>query len=128
MLTLITRLCWYLMADFSTVKLFLFLCNCKVYFKNLLIKMTYQLMDAGRPSKISHFLTLVPKSLLSWWGLPGGSVVKNPPASVGDAEDTGLIPGSEWSPGEGNGNPFQYSCLEKPWTEDPSGLQSTVTT
>ena len=53
------------MADFSTVKLFLFLCNCKVYFKNLLIEMTYQLIDAGLSSKISHFLTLVPKSLLS---------------------------------------------------------------
>ena len=39
-------------------------------------------------------------------------LVKNPPASSGDARDAGLIPGSEWSPGEGNGNPFQYSCLE----------------
>ena len=43
--------------------------------------------------------------------LPGGSVVKNPPASVGD---TGSIPGSGRSPGEGNGNPLQYSCLENP--------------
>ena len=39
---------------------------------------------------------------------PGGSVVKNPPANAGDV---GLIPGSGTSPGEGNGNPFQYSCL-----------------
>jgi len=30
----------------------------------------------------------------------------------------------EDSPGEGNGNPFQYSCLENPWTEEPGGLQS----
>ena len=42
------------------------------------------------------------------WGFPGGSVVKNPPANVGD---TGLIPGPGRSHGEGNGNPFQYSCL-----------------
>ena len=36
-------------------------------------------------------------------------MVKNPPASTGDS---GLIPGSGTSPGEGNGNPFQYSYLE----------------
>ena len=41
----------------------------------------------------------------------GGSAVKNPPASVGDL---GSIPGSERSPGEGNDNPLQYSCLENP--------------
>ena len=38
-------------------------------------------------------------------------VVKNPPAN---ARDRGLIPGLERSPGEGNGNPLQYSCLENP--------------
>ena len=37
-----------------------------------------------------------------------GSVAKNPPANAGD---TGSNPGSERSPGEGNGNPLQYSCL-----------------
>ena len=42
---------------------------------------------------------------------PGGSVVKNPPANAGD---TGLIPGSGRFPGEENGNPRQYSCLENP--------------
>ena len=41
--------------------------------------------------------------------ISGGCVVKNPPASVGDA---GLIPGSGRSPGEGNGNLLQYSCLK----------------
>ena len=45
-------------------------------------------------------------------GFPGGSVVKNPPANAGDTEDLGLIPGLERSPGVGNGNPLQYSCLE----------------
>ena len=48
-------------------------------------------------------------------GFPGVSVVKNPPANVGDM---GLIPGSGRSAGEGNGNPFQYSCWEIPWTEE----------
>ena len=41
----------------------------------------------------------------------GGSVVKNPSANAGDI---GLIRGSGRSPGEGNGNPLQYSCLENP--------------
>ena len=41
-------------------------------------------------------------------------VVKNPPASGGDTGDTGSIPGLGRSPGEGNGNPLQYSFLEKP--------------
>ena len=41
-------------------------------------------------------------------------VVKNPPAILGDIRDVGLIPGSGGSPGEGHGNPLQYSCLENP--------------
>ena len=44
-------------------------------------------------------------------GFPGDSVVKNPPANAGDSV---LIPGLEKSPGEGNGNPLQYCCLENP--------------
>ena len=45
------------------------------------------------------------------FGFPGGLVVKNPPANAGDL---GSIPGSGRSPGEGNGNLLQYSCLENP--------------
>ena len=41
-------------------------------------------------------------------------MVKTPPANEGAAGDTGSIPGSGRSPGEGNGNPLQYSCLENP--------------
>ena len=44
-------------------------------------------------------------------GSSGGSVVKNPPANAGDP---GSILGSGRSPGEGNGNPLQYSCLGNP--------------
>ena len=44
-------------------------------------------------------------------GQPCGSVVENPPANAGDA---GSVPGLGQSPGEGNGNPLQYSCLENP--------------
>ena len=45
------------------------------------------------------------------WGFPGGSDSK---ASARNAGDLGSIPGSGRSPGEGNGNPLQYSCLENP--------------
>ena len=46
------------------------------------------------------------------WCLPGGTRVKNPPDNAGDESDTGSLPGSGRSPGVGNGNPLQYSCLE----------------
>ena len=49
-------------------------------------------------------------------GFPGGSVVKNPPASAGDVVS---IPGSGRPPGEGNGNLLQYSCLENPMDRRP---------
>ena len=45
------------------------------------------------------------------WGFPGGLEVK---VSACNAGDLGSIPGSGRSPGEGNGNPLQYSCLENP--------------
>ena len=54
-------------------------------------------------------------------GFPAGSVVKNPSANAGD---TGSLPDPEYSPGEGNGNPLQYSCLEIPM--DRGDWQATV--
>ena len=45
------------------------------------------------------------------WGFPGGSHGKEFACNVGDP---GLLPGLGRSPGEGNGNPFWYSCLENP--------------
>ena len=54
------------------------------------------------PKHITHLLI---------WGFAGGSVVKNPPANAGDA---GSIPELGRSPGEGNGNSLQYSCLGNP--------------
>ena len=56
--------------------------------------------------------------------LPDGSAVKNLPANAGDTGDAGLIPGLGRSPGEGNGNPLQYSCLENPL--DREAWQATV--
>ena len=49
-------------------------------------------------------------------GFPGGSEVK---ASASNAGDPGLIPGSGRSPGEGNGNPLQYSFLKNPMDREP---------
>ena len=47
-------------------------------------------------------------------GFPCSSVVKNSSANAGDPGDVGLISGLGRSPGKGNGNPLQYSCLESP--------------
>ena len=56
-------------------------------------------------------------------GFPGGSNVKESACNVGDPC---LIPESGISPGGGNGNPFQYSCLDNPMTEELVGyIQST---
>ena len=52
---------------------------------------------------------------------PGGSEVK---AFASKAGDPGSIPGLGRSPGEGNGNPLQCSCLENPGTGEPDGLPS----
>ena len=54
-------------------------------------------------------------------GFPGGSVSKESACNVGDP---GLIPGLGRSPGEGNGNPLQYSCLQN--SMDREACQATV--
>ena len=61
----------------------------------------------------------------------GGTTVKNLPANAGDEGEAGSIPGSRRSPGGGNGNPLQYSCLENPMEEEPGrqqfvGLQTVI--
>ena len=59
--------------------------------------------------------SVLPMNIQDWFPLqysfPGGSEVK---VSASNARDLGLIPGSGRSPGEGNGNPLQYSCVENP--------------
>ena len=63
-----------------------------------------------------------------WWGFPSGSGVKNLLTNAGDSS---LIPGSRRSPGEGNGNPRQCSCLGDPmdrgtcWSQ-PMGSQKSL--
>ena len=65
-------------------------------------------------------------------GFPGGSVVKNPPASARATGDTGSIPGLGRSHGEGNGNPLQYSYLKNPmdggtWWAAVCGVKNSQT-
>ena len=58
-------------------------------------------------NKFQHFFLLADHFL-------GGASGKESARHAGDARDMGLIPGSERSPGEGNGSPLQYSCLGNP--------------
>ena len=55
---------------------------------------------------------------------PRGIVIENLLANQETQGDSSSIPGSGRSPGEGNGNPLQYSCLENSWTEESGRLQS----
>ena len=68
--------------------------------------------------------TLLITYLYQLWGLSGGTVVKNLPANAGDARDLGAVFGFGRSPGVGNGNPLQYSCLEN--SMDRGAWQATV--
>ena len=72
-----------------------------LYFRAKLAKLVSQILYL-----LACFLDMIPGL-----GFPGGSEVK---ASASNAGDPGSIPGSGRSPGEGNGNPLQYSCLQDP--------------
>ena len=64
---------------------------------------------------------------IGWYGEASlvAQLVKNLPANAEDSRDLGSIPGSGRFPGEGNGNPLQYSW-RIPWTEEPVGLYLAV--
>ena len=67
------------------------------------------------------------------WASQVALVVKNPPANAGDRRDAGSIPGLGRSPGEGNGNPLQDSCLENlmdrgVWRATDHGVAESDTT
>ena len=62
--------------------------------------------------------------LMELWASQLMLVVRNPPANAGDVRDTGSVPVSRRSPGRGNSNPFQYSCLENPTGKE--AWQATV--
>ena len=74
--------------------------------------------------KFSVFVYKIRCSIFSWESFPGGLVVKNLPASAADAGHVGSVSGSGRSPGEGNGNLLQYSCLGNPM--DRGAWRATV--
>ena len=82
-------------------------------------------MTWGIPLSVSYHFAF---SYCSW-GSRGKNTevdsVLDGKASVYNAEDPGSVPGLGRSPGEGIGNPLQYSCLENSTTEEAGGLQST---
>ena len=57
-------------------------------------------------------------------GLPGGSVVKNPPANAGDIRETGSVPGSRRHLEGGMATHSSILAWRIPWTEEPGGPQS----
>ena len=76
---------------------------------------------------LAHVGIIPVQALLLLWLHGPHSVtlaIKNPPANAGDVRDANSIPGLGRSPGEGNGNPLQYSCLEN--RIDRGAWQATV--
>ena len=91
----------------------------RIYCKLLLIKDTWHVLDVWSKYILILFCGKAYRKsfknnrdlILRTGGFPGGSDVK---VSACNAGDLGSIPGWGRSPGEGNGNPLQYSCLENP--------------
>ena len=92
---------------------FFFFPLCFIYFHHSIFHLTDLILCLS-------ILLLLP-SRVFLISCPDGSEVEVSACNVGDL---GLIPGSGRSPGEGNGNPLQYSCLEIPWAKEPGALQS----
>ena len=88
-------------------------------FRILLINPPPQVESVGAEIQSGEVLGTPLSSLVL--GFSSGSVVKNPPTNAGDGDWT---PGSRRSPGEGNGNPLQYSCLGNPTERGAGGLWS----
>ena len=81
-------------------------------YERQLVKPNYQVRRWWRVAVLdSNFLVCVLASSLI--GFPDDTMVKNLPANAGGARDVGSVPGSGRSSGGGNGNPLQYSCLER---------------
>ena len=90
---------------------------------------TYGFWKTPADTNENDLLSLYLPSSIPWMGFPGGSEVK---ASACNAGDRGSIPGSGRSPGEGNGNPLQDSCLENPmdggaWWATVHGVAKSLT-
>jgi len=74
-------------------------------------------MKWSLPNVLTSLSCLLRESNLTWYAIIS-TFCKEPPASAGVIRDAGLIPGSGRSPGEGNGNALQDSCLENPMARE----------
>ena len=90
----------------------------------LIVQLSHPYMTTGKTIALTRwtFANKVISLLFNMLSRFGGSEVE---ASTSNVGDLGSIPGLGRCPGEGNGNPLQYSCLENPWAEEPGRLQST---
>ena len=89
-------------------------------------------LSTHRPEGICGSIPGNITSLTSGGASQEALVVKNPPANAGDVRDASSIPGLGRSPGEGHGNPLQYSCLENPmdrgaWWDTVHGVAKSQT-
>ena len=88
----------------------------------LILQLSHLYMTTGKIIALTRWTLLFLICCLAWsWGFPGGSDSKESSCNAGDP---GSIPGLGRSPGEGNGNPLQCSCLEKPRDKGAGGLPS----
>ena len=71
-------------------------------------------LEGWRAQRVGHDWSDLAHMHIRIRGFPGGTSGKEPLTNAGDVRDTGLIPGSGISPGEGNGNPLQHSYLKNP--------------
>ena len=89
---------------------------------------TYKTSTVGTSPLVQWLRLSTPNArglrLIPGQGLPGGSMVKNPPADAGDVGDMGLIPGSGRAPKEEMATHSNILAWRIPWTEEPGGLQS----
>ena len=103
---------------------------CRVWPHRLLSHLLQPLISSSAPTTPPGLLLLL-GFLCNIWA-EEALVVKTLPANAGDIRDLGFIPGLGNSPGEENGHPLQYSCLENPmdrgaWTATVHGVAKSQT-
>ena len=90
------------------------------------LPLRFSIPDSTTQHIFTSITTLVTEFYLAMCqlGFPGSTAVKNPPVNAGGTGDPGSIPGSGRYPGEGNGDPLQYSCLGN--TMDRGAWRATI--
>ena len=114
---------WFLQVHFWQEKILLFFQIIFQLFSRFLLSGGHWIWYCKQKQRLvcSSWPLSLGIAFLSRMGFPGGSDAKE---SACNAGDLGSVSRLERSPGRGNGNPLQYSCLENPMTEEPGRLQS----